>query len=285
VSAAGGAAPSLVLGVTSLDLPARATRDRTLEVAGRFAEPESLAVTLVKALDVGAEAVYAVPSPRMHAALRELRRPVPVLARLPLTPASEDLAYEHLLLQPGGASGVSEMMATLSMLPAARPGDLAPRVAARCLAEAASLGARAWAGIAVAAPVTDLALAAGNARFFDRMLRFARARFGGVAGFESNNLGALLGALGRWGIAPDFVMGAYNPAGYAMKPTPAAVEAAVRESGIPVLAGELRAGGTRSLDEGAAWAREHGAHGIAPDLVEIDDVAAELRALVAAATA
>jgi len=285
VSRSPGGTPSLLLGVTSLELPARATRDRALEVAGRFHEPESLAVTLVKALDVGAEAVYAVPSPRLRAALRELRRQVPLLARLPLTPPAEDLAYEPLLLQGGGdgfGSGARQLLATLAMFPAARFGDLAPRVAARCMAEAPLLGTRTWAGLAIAAPVTDLALAAGNAKFFERILRFGRARFGGVAGFETQNLGALLVALAKWGIAPDFVLGAVNPAGYAMKPSAAAVLDALGTCGIPVIATELRAGGTVPLGEGVAYARAHGARGVAPDLVEIDDVAAELRALVAA---
>jgi hypothetical protein len=272
--------PDLLLGVTSLDLPARTTRDRMLEVAGRFREPESLAVTLVKALDAGAQAVLAVPSPRMKAALGELRRSVPVLARLPLTPPGDDLFYEHPLLVAGGSGDTGGLQAAFDMLPdTLSGGDLASRVAARCAAESAALGKTTWAGLAVAAPVTDLALAAGNARFFERTLRTGRARFGGVAGFETNNLGELLARLGEWGIAPDFVMGAVNPRGYAMKPDAAAVLAAISGSQVPVLATELRAGGTVSLGEGARYARESGARGLVADLVDMDDVGGELRAL------
>jgi hypothetical protein len=282
VSRARRAAPSLLLSVTSLELPARATRDRALEVAGRFREPESLAVTLVKALDVGAEAVYTVPSSRLRAAMRELRRVVPLLARLPLTPPPEDLYDEHSLLRGAPGRGWSGMRAAVAMLPMLRAsfaGDLAPLVAARCEQEAPLLGARAWAGIAIAAPVTDLALAAGNARFFERIQRWARFRFGGLAGFETDNLGLLLTALRSWGIEPDFVVGAVNPCGFAMKPSPDDVLDAMARSGIPVIATELRAGGTVSLAEGAEFARAQGVHGLAPDLVEMDDVAAELRAL------
>lgn len=275
-------APSLLLGVTSLELPARATRDRALEVAGRFREPESLAVTLVKALDVGAEAVYTPPSSRLRAAMRELRRVVPLLARLPLTPPSADLFDEHPLL-PRGAGGATlgpmTGPAVLPSLVAALTGELAARVAARCEREAPLLGARAWAGIAIAAPVTDLALAAGNARFFERILRWGRLRFGGLAGFETDNLGALLTALAGWGIEPDYVMGAVNPLGFAMKPTPDAVLETLRNIDIPVIATELRGGGRVPLAEGAAFARAHGVAGLAPDLVEMDDVAVELRAL------
>ena len=48
--------PRLVLSLSSLVQPVRATRDRQLEVASRFKESESLAVALVKAVAVGAEA-------------------------------------------------------------------------------------------------------------------------------------------------------------------------------------------------------------------------------------
>jgi hypothetical protein len=277
------APPGLVLGVTSLDLPARTTRDRALEVAGRFREPESLAVTLVKALDAGAEAVYAIPAGRLRAALAELRRPVPVLARLPLLLPSEDLHDEHPLMTDAGEGwgGVRAGLAAAAMLPETFRGDLAARVVMRCEHEAPAMGARAWAGLAIAAPVTDLALASGHAKFFERLLRFGRARFGRVAGFESNNLALLVDRLAEWGIEPDFVIGAVNPRGVAMKPDSATVRAAIRRTPIPVIASELRAGGTVSLDEGARFARECGARGLLPELVDLDDVASELRALSA----
>jgi hypothetical protein len=278
-SRAAFAVPGLLLGVTSLDLPARTTRDRMLEVAGRFREPESLAVTLVKALDAGAQAVFAVPSPRMKAALAELRRAVPVLARLPLTPPGDDLHYEHPLLVAAGDADSGALQTALGMLPEPPGGDLASRVAARCTAESGALGKATWAGLAIAAPITDLALAAGNARFFERTIRFGRTRFGGAAGFETHNLGDLLARLGEWGIAPDFVIGALNPRGYAMRPDAGAVLAAIKGSGVPAIASEVRAGGTVSLPEGARYARENGAQGLIADLVDMDDVGGELRAL------
>ena len=276
-------APRLLLGATCIDLPPRTTRDRALEVAGRFRESESLAVTLVKALDAGAEAVYSVPSPTMRAALAELRRSVPVLARLPWTPPADDLFFEHSLALGGtGAAGWGALRGgpgAIGMLPAAITGDLSARVASRCEAEARLVEPRGLCGLAVAAPVTDLALAAGHARFFERILAFGRARFGGLAGFETANLGLLVRRLHEWGVEPDFVMAPVNPRGFGMKPDTAGVLGAMRRPGIPVLATELRAGGVVSMEEGAAFAREHGAHGRGPELVDLDDVAAELRLL------
>ena len=282
------AAPRLLLGATSLELPARTTRDRALEVAGRFREPESLAVTLVKALDAGAEAIYSGPSATLRAALAELRRPVPVLARLPHTPPAEDLFHEPWLTreshddgQGQGWGGVRASVVGLTMPRAAFRGDMVARLAGRLEHERDALGAKVVSGLAVSSPVTDLALAAGNARFFEQMVRFGRSRFGGLAGFETRNIGHLLAQLEAWGIAPDFVIGPVNARGFGMVPGRAQVIAAIKRSGLPVVASELRAGGTELLADGASHALENGVTGLLPELVDLDDVAGELRALAA----
>lgn len=280
-------APRLLLGATSLEMPSHATRDRALEVAARFREPESLAVTLVKALDAGADGVYGPPSATMRAALRELRRAVPMVVRLPLTPPDDDVHEAHSLDEPTD-SGIGRALtaarasfAGFALLPAAFAGDLSARVVARCERELKGFGARSPVGAAFAADVTDLALAAGNARALERLLRWARARFGGLAGFETRNLGTLLARLHEWGVEPDFAIGAVNPRGFAMRPDPAHVLAALKRPGIPVLATDLCAGGTVPLEEAAAFAREQGAWGLVPELIELDDVAGELRRLAA----
>lgn len=280
-------APRLLLGTTSLELPATATRDRALEVAARFREPESLAVTLIKSLAAGAEAVYGAPTHTMRAALRELRRPVPLIVRMPLTPPDDDIHEDHPLdVTPDAGFGRALLAARagfagIAMMPAAISGDLSTRVVARCERELPGLGARALAGVAIAAPVTDLALAAGNARALERLVRWGRARFGGLAGFETRNLGTLMARLHEWGVEPDFVIGAVNPRGFAMRPDPAHVLAALKRPGIPVLASEMRAGGTVALEEGARFAVEQGAWGLLPELIDLDDVAAELKRLAA----
>ena len=280
-------APRLLLGTTSLELPVTATRDRALEVAARFREPESLAVTLIKSLDAGAEGVYGAPTPTMRAALRELRRAVPLIVRMPLTPPDDDIHEDHPLdVRPDAGFGRALLaaragLAGIAMMPAALAGDLSSRVVARCERELPGLGARALGGVAFAAPVTDLALAAGNARALERLVRWGRARFGGLAGFETRNLGTLLARLHEWGVEPDFVIGAVNPRGFAMRPEPAHVLAALKRPGIPVLASEMRAGGTVPLEEGARFAVEQGAWGLLPELIDLDDVAAELKRLAA----
>jgi hypothetical protein len=70
-----------------------------------------------------------------------------------------------------------------------------------------------------------------------------------------------------------------NPRGLLMKPSPEELLTALRASKVPVLAKELRAAGTVPLAEGARFALDHGAHGVVADLVDLEDLTAELRAL------
>src|SRR6185436_17926747 len=116
-------------------------------------------------------------------------------------------------------------------------------------------------------------------RFFAHVVEFVRARYGVRAGFETHNLGHLLGALREWGIAPDLVIGPMNPRGFMMKPDPARTLRELAVTRIPVIAKELTAGGAVPLAEGAAWARSHGAVGLAIDLADLDPDFAAFREL------
>ena len=277
--------PRLVLGVTSLALPVRATRDRQLEVSARFREPESLAVALVKGIAAGAEAVLSPPIADVRDALAELSKDLPVLARVPHLSPLDDLRFEPaLMLDPGdgddqgGWNANRAGVAAMNLLPMSFAGDLASRVLPRIEREAAVFSPGALRGVVISAAATDLALASDQPRFVERLVKFARARRW-LMGFETRNLGHLLARLVRWGVAPDFVMGAVNPRGVGMMPDAAAVLAALRDPSVKVIATELRAGGMVALDEGAAWARRAGAWGVCPELVEMDDVPKELKGL------
>ena len=271
--------PRLLLGASSLGQPVRATRDRQLEVASRFKEPESLAVALVKAVGVGAEALVVPPTNDVRDALAELDKDLPLIVRTPHTPVVEDLRWEPALaFEPGEEHGswspARAGTAAMNLLPLSMATDLASRVLPRLERETAMLPAT----------VTDLALAANQPRFFERVIKVARAKYG-LVGFETRNLGHLLSRLGPWGVAPDFVMGAMNPRGVGMMPDLNRVLAEIEASAIKVIACELRAGGMVPLEEGAAWARQHGAWGVCAELVDLDDVPKELKALAASGVA
>src|SRR5204862_6324392 len=77
---------SLLLSGESLLGVTRATRDRTLEIAARYQNPEALAVALARAATAGADGVLVSPSAAVRAALAELRDRVPVYALLPNVP-------------------------------------------------------------------------------------------------------------------------------------------------------------------------------------------------------
>jgi hypothetical protein len=282
------AAPRLLLGGDALLSRSRAPRDRALELAARYLEPESLAVALSKSLAAGADGVLVSPTAQLHAALALLKQPVPIYALLPHPPDLErDAAEEGLAgvleARSRGAGMLRRMRAGLHGLLhplAASAGDLTALVP--MLLELEAPRARHVRGVVLAAGVTDPALAAGHRRFFERYTRFVHGRFGGLAGFETNNLGHLLRALREWSLAPDFVVGPVNPTGVRMKPSAAEVLEELRQAGVPVLAKELRGGGGTPLLEGARFARAQGVHGLVPDLVDLEDLGAELRALRAA---
>ena len=277
--------PRLVLGMASLGQPVRTTRDRQLEVASRFKESESLAVALVKAVHVGADALLVPPTNDIRLALAELDRDLPLLVRTPHTPMTDDLRWEPpLALEPGDDnaswSPSRAGAAAMNLLPLSMAADLASRALPRIERECATFSAKSLRGVMVPAAVTDLALAANQARFFERVIKWARAKYG-MVGFETRNLGHLLMRLGPWGVAPDFVMGAVNPRGVGMMPDLERVLAEIKSNPVKVIACELRAGGMVTLEEGVRYARQHGAWGVCAELVDLDDVPKELKALVA----
>jgi len=286
--------PRLLLGVSSLDQPVRTTRDRQLEVASRFKEPESLAVALVKGVAAGAQGVIAPPTLDVREALAELNKDLPLYARVAHTSPAEDLRWEPVFLaDPGDVesrtsrAGKRAGAAALNLLPMSLAGDLASRVLPRMEREAALFNAKAVRGISVAASATDLALAANQPKFFERVVRWAHSKRW-LVGFETRNLGHLLARMQTWNLAlaaPDFVIGPVNPRGVGMMPNAERTLAEIKTSKLKVIACELRAGGLVALDEAAAYARRHGAWGVCPELVEMDDVPKELKALAPALAA
>ena len=282
------AAPRLLLGGESLLGVSRAPRDRMLEIAARFSDAETLAVTLAKALAAGAEGVLVSPSRPLRAALAELKQPVPIYALLPNMPEyvrdSSDLGLvgaalkrlkraSPLTLARLGLTGLTHSLAVLKS-------DLTGMVPLLLELEAAALGAADLRAVVLAAPLTDLALAGRHRAFFEHYCGFVRSRFG-AAGFETHNLGHLLRRLREWGVRPDLVVGPVNPCGLLMKPDAETLLAELRTAQVPVLAKEVRAAGTVPLLEGARFALDHGAHGVVADLVDLEDLTAELRALKA----
>jgi len=282
-------APRLLLGGESLLGVSRAPRDRMLAITARYNDAETLAVTLSKALAAGAEGVLVSPSQPLRAALAELKETVPIYALLPNVPEyvrdSSDLGLVGAALKrvrrasPAtlarlGFTGLSHALAVLRS-------DFTGMVPLLLELEAAALGARDLRAVVLAAPLTDLALAGRHRSFFEHYGRFVRGRFGTAAGFETHNLGHLLTRLREWGITPDLVVGPINPRGLLMKPSANELLEALRASKVPVLAKEVRAAGTVPLIEGARFALDQGAHGVVADLVDLEDLNVELRALKA----
>ncbi len=280
-------APGLLLSTEALLGVTRHPREHTLAVKRRLDSGPALAAALGIALDRGAEGVLLTPSPAAREALAGLTRRVPTWALVPNVPQfardSSELGLPGAALKrlrgagPGtfvrlGLTGMSNALGVVK-------NDTAGMAPILVELELASLGARDLEGVLIAATLTDLALAGRHRLFFANVTRFVRARFGVRAGFETHNLGHLLGALREWGVAPDLVIGPLNPRGFMMKPDPALTLREVAAAGFPVVGKELTAGGAVPLAEGAAWARAHGAAGVAADLADLDPEFAGLAGL------
>ena len=280
-------APRLLLSTETLLGVTRHPREHNQKLMERFTDPAVLAQQFARALDAGADGVLASPSPVIRAALTAAGRPIPTWALLPNVPAyvrdsSEAGLVGAAVKRVKGASPATLMRLGLTGVQHALGvvgGDFASMVPLLLELEAAALGASRLEGVVIAAPITDVALAGRNRRFFFHLTTFIRARFGAKAGFETHNVGHLLGRLREWGIEPDLVIGPMNPAGFMMKPTPGVALRELAISDVPVLAKELTAGGTLDLGASARYAIQHGAHGAVVDLGDVDGDASALARL------
>lgn len=285
-------APRLLLSTETLLGVTRHPREHTAKLMERFQDPGVLAAQFVRALDAGADGILASPSPVVRAALSAGGRPIPTWALLPNVPAyvrdsSEAGLVGAAVKRVKGASPATLMRLGLTGMQHALGvvgGDFASMVPLLLELESAALGAAKLEGVVIAAPITDIALAGRNRRFFFHLTTFMRTRFGAKAGFETHNIGHLLGRLREWGIEPDLVIGPVNSAGFMMKPTPSVALQEIAISDVPVLAKELTAGGTLDLVASAAYARAHGVSGAVVDLGDVDGDAGALAHLSLKAT-
>jgi hypothetical protein len=261
-----------LLGIT------RHSREHTLEVKRRYDHGAALAAALSLALDRGVDGALLTPSASVREALGGLSRRVPTWALVPNVPQfardSAELGLPGAAIKrlrgagPGtflriGLTGAGHALEVVK-------NDVAGMAPVLIELELASLGARDLQGVVIAATLTDLALAARHRRFFGHVVDFVRSRFGVEAGFETHNLGILLGALREWDVRPDLVVGPLNPLGFMMKPDPARTLREISSARFPVVAKELTAGGAVSLADGAAYARANGAAGLSVDLADLD---------------
>ena len=279
--------PRVLLATEALLGITRHPREHTIEVKRRYDTGPALAAVIGLALDRGADGVLLTPSPAAREALHGLTRRVPTWAVVPNVPQfardSSELGLPGAAMKrlKGGGPGTMVRLGMTGMQNAlgVLKNDTAGMAPILIELELASLGTRDLDGVLIAATLTDLALAGRHRRFFAHVVEFVRSRYAVRAGFETHNLGHLLGALREWKIEPDVVIGPMNPKGFMMKPDPERTQRELAVTKIPVIAKELTAGGAVPLATGAAWARAHGARGVAVDLADLD---ADLAGLAAA---
>lgn len=262
MSAGGSSLPELVVALEPPDA-------RDAARLARLALDRAAGAVLVTACPGSRVLLTSLPGVTVMALLPDISR----LARQASAQGPVRATVERL--RPGGVGALVRLVVTVvGHLPALVRRDFIGIVPALLELERASLGPVAPRSIALAAPLTDVLLAAGHRACFAEVVRFVRGRMHADAGFETLNLGHLLDRLHTWGIAPDFVIGPLNARGFRMKPSPAAALEAVRRSRIPVLAREVTAARTVPVAAGRAYARAQGAAGV---VVTLDDLRTEAR--------
>jgi beta-phosphoglucomutase-like phosphatase (HAD superfamily) len=240
-----------------------------LEPSAGACAPADAAARLAAALAAEPSPVLMRPTPAARALHAQLPSRPPVVAVLPDMPQLLRDAAEIGLpraalarLLPGGPrawwrlglTGVRHVREVAGQ-------DFRGLVPVLLELERASLRGVDVCGAALAAQLTDLLLAAGHREALQQIVAHLR-RAGLCAGLQTLNLGHLLERLAAWQVRPDFVIGPLNPRGFRMKPTPDAVRAALRTSGVPLLASEITAGGTVALSDAIAAVRADGAGGV-----------------------
>jgi len=280
--------PALLLSTEALLGVTRHPRERTLEVKRRFQQdPKALERVFRGALEAGADGVLVAPTAEGRAAVAAMGASLPVFAHVPDVPSfvrdSTELGLPGTALKrlkgAPPATMIKHGLTGMSHATGVLKGDFIGMVPIMLELELAALAARDLRAVILSATLTDLVLGGGHRFLFAHLVPFIRQRFGAMAGFETHNLGHLLARLREWGVQPDLVIGPLNPLGFMMKPSPGEVLAELDATGLPVLAKEITAGGTVSLEDGARFARSHGTQGVVVDLVDLADDGASLRAL------
>jgi hypothetical protein len=128
--------------------------------------------------------------------------------------------------------------------------------------------------VVLAAPLTDLALAAANRDFFRFYATYVRRRHQARPCLETQNGGHLLARLRQWEVSIDSVVTPVNPKGYRMKPTKDACLAEMaRTTVFSVIARDVTAGGAVSIEKGAQFAQSNGATRLVLDLASAENIA------------
>src|ERR1051326_355107 len=133
------------------------------------------------------------PTIYVREALAYPPKDLPPIVRTPHAPVADDLRWEPALAIDTGDESSSwspSRAVARNLLPMGMAADLASRSMARIERECSTFSAKSLRGVMVPAAVTDLALAANQSRFFERVIRAGR-RYG-LVGFETRNLGHLL---------------------------------------------------------------------------------------------
>jgi hypothetical protein len=114
----------------------------------------------------------------------------------------------------------------------------------------------------LAASITDVALAAGNRRFFESYVRHSRKRLRTEPWLETWNPGHLLRRVREWETEVKGILTPLNPRGYMMRPDLETCLEEIRRTTVAIWARDVIAGGSIEFSEGFAFAESLGAKAV-----------------------
>jgi hypothetical protein len=264
----------LILDSTALEGGDQSARQAQV-YSGRFSKVEDIVEVMAAATDGGAGAVVCSYSDKVIAALEAARKSI----RLEVYPIVLNAAqYARDLSNRGTVGAAWARLArvgvggwprlawrSVTSLPGILARDFMALLPPLLEMEMASFARFHPSLVLLHSQMTDLALALGNRALFQLYADYIR-RVGVEPGLQTRNLGTLLPQLQEWGVDIHVVAAPFNSKGYKMKPSRALCEAALTDGPFRVIAEDVTAQGSTSLEEAQSYLRQHKiaavAHGV-----------------------
>jgi len=252
----------LILGSNAFEGVSYTSRTQSLHFLEHFAKPENVVAVLAAAHSLGVRTFMLSNTENVMAALEKFDK-AKDLTLVPVIPNVYEYARDAS--EKGVLGTVLDKAKRIDMYQKIRFGlralgkiksviskDVLDLLVELVDFELASFKPYKLGGVMLHGQVTDLALSSHNKGILELFLNLIRDNHGLEPMLATHNFGTLLPQLIDWGIKVP-VMAPLNQKGFMMKPSQEACLKLVRESGYPIIAKKVLAGGRLSPEEGFGW--------------------------------
>jgi hypothetical protein len=248
----------LILGSNAFEGVSYTSRAQSLHYLEHFGKPENVVAVLAAAHNLGIKTFMLSNTENVMAALEKFDR-AQELTLLPVIPNVYEYARDAT--EKGVLGSVLEKAKRIDMYQKIRFGlralgkiksiiskDVLDLLVDLIDFELASFRRYKLGAVFLHGQVTDLALSSHNKGILELFLNLIRDNYGLEPMLATHNFGTLIPQLIKWEIRIP-VMAPLNKKGFLMKPSQEACETLVRESGYPIIAKKVFAGGRLTPEE------------------------------------